>query len=510
MHKTGKLNLIIIFAVLSALSFIFFSFYTNQAWDDFFTTFSFSKNLAEGKGAVYNAGERIYGFTSPLEMILLSLCYIITGKSSYLPALWLYRVISMFAFIAAGIFLLLSLNNRNKNIKMARTILAAFYIFETKSIVFSVSGMETAFMLLFLAGFIFISQRGLKKNWLSCGLCWVGIILTRPDGCIYIFALSIAILIFSASPKKETLAPLFKAALVCATAYLPFFLWAWSYYGSAIPNTLQAKAHLIGLRPPLSIYQCIFGPAYVYFGGWPSWLVTFTCCLGLFSSLYWTVPSEDKLGKTLSFTFFLIYFYYLFLPRYPWYYPAATIICLTVLASGLSNLAFNNKNTAILLSILIFCGIFYVFISCAFQLRIQQEVIENGNRKQIGLWLKENNRANGTVYLEPISYIGYFSGSKIIDYPGLVSKGIVRLLHEDRSLDFYTLAAKIMPDWIIVRGHEARIISSLNFFNNNYRLAKTFSALDNLNKYNYIPGKEFLLYDSVFLIYKRVNLLHNK
>lgn len=41
----------------------FYAIYTDHAWEDFFITFRFSRNLVEGKGLVYQPGERVHGFT---------------------------------------------------------------------------------------------------------------------------------------------------------------------------------------------------------------------------------------------------------------------------------------------------------------------------------------------------------------------------------------------------------------------------------------------------------------
>src|SRR5262249_45460163 len=43
------------------------------AGDDAFISFQYARNLARGLGLVFNSGERIWGFTSPLQTILLGL-----------------------------------------------------------------------------------------------------------------------------------------------------------------------------------------------------------------------------------------------------------------------------------------------------------------------------------------------------------------------------------------------------------------------------------------------------
>ena len=47
--------------------------YTGHIWEDFFITFKFSRNFAEGRGLVYEDGVRVHGFTSPLGTLIPSL-----------------------------------------------------------------------------------------------------------------------------------------------------------------------------------------------------------------------------------------------------------------------------------------------------------------------------------------------------------------------------------------------------------------------------------------------------
>ena len=57
---------------------------------------------------------------------------------------------------------------------------------------------------------------------------------------------------------------------------------------------------------------------------------------------------------------------------------------------------------------------------------VQQSVIEDGLRQPIGLWLRDHAKTpHDSVMLEPLGYIGYYSGLKMLDYPGLASKEMV-------------------------------------------------------------------------------------
>src|SRR5436309_15467029 len=82
-----------------------YTLYTNHVWEDFFITFRHSQNLCAGKGLVYNEGERVHGFTSPLGVLLPALCHTLTGAESYVPALALFRGLSIAAFVGGLVLL---------------------------------------------------------------------------------------------------------------------------------------------------------------------------------------------------------------------------------------------------------------------------------------------------------------------------------------------------------------------------------------------------------------------
>ncbi len=54
--------------------------------------------MATGHGLVFNEGDHLQTFTSPLETLLLALASLVTGNASDVAALWLYRGASIIAF----------------------------------------------------------------------------------------------------------------------------------------------------------------------------------------------------------------------------------------------------------------------------------------------------------------------------------------------------------------------------------------------------------------------------
>ena len=154
--KKNYLLLQVAFVVLGIIIPLGYVLMTNHIWEDFFITFKHSKNLAEGNGLVYNPGERVHGFTSVFNTLLPALFYWITGMTSYLPALWLYRIVSIFMYVAAGLFVLRFLFKDKETSNISLLFFALYYLFITKTIVFTTNGQEAGFFVFFEFFVIFV------------------------------------------------------------------------------------------------------------------------------------------------------------------------------------------------------------------------------------------------------------------------------------------------------------------------------------------------------------------
>src|SRR6266566_3956578 len=70
-----------------------FSVAADHAWEDWYITYRSSKNLATGFGLVYDVGERVHSFTSPLGTLIPALIRLVSIGASDGVVLWLFRVI---------------------------------------------------------------------------------------------------------------------------------------------------------------------------------------------------------------------------------------------------------------------------------------------------------------------------------------------------------------------------------------------------------------------------------
>jgi hypothetical protein len=388
--------------------------------------------------------------------------------------------------------------------------------------------METAFMLFFFAwGLSFFRARA-AEQWLLQGLCWAGLMWTRPDGCVYIGALAIAQLVFTRGFRLRLCGTLLLSGLVCAGVYLPWFLWAWHYYGSPVPHTITAKAtygtfYFRYLREILTHFPHylldrltgLYAPIYYQaFGSWPAWIGWVSSALGLLAGVYWLLPVRDPFGRMASLCFALLVGYSLLIPTvYPWYYPPAAMCCSLVLVQGLFTLADASRRRlpaarGIVATALGFTALFMasLLIASAWEMRTQQRVIEDGNRVAIGLWLKSRVQDGERVYLEPIGYIGYFSDACILDWLGLVSPEVVRLRRQ--GLDNATMIPVLNPEWVVLRPMDivwmGRVKAHTGYdFSSHYEQADVFDRRQELAKVAFLPGRDWLNWDAAFFVYKR-------
>jgi hypothetical protein len=520
-----KLRIVILFSCLFVAVPLAYSLYTGHMWEDFFITFKYSKNLCEGNGLVYEAGERVHGFTSPAGTLLPALCYLVTGADSFEKAIWLFRILFCIpAFAAAGVFVLLIFLKDNTIHKLTPAVFAGLlFIVEAKSVMFSVNGMETALMLFFLAWSFYLMSRG-KIDWLQNGVAWGGMMWTRPDSCVYIAALTAAFFIFGFERRKTFVISILKSSAVTAVVYLPWFLWAWHYYGSPVPNTILAKEGLTGAVAGWGMFNHVIGnlpyatswvyaPVYPQFEGWNPVVYIFSSLIGVFAFIYWTLPysAGDRIGRAASFVFFLISSYFAYMPfPYPWYFPPAAMIGIIVLVRGVYTLSKRMKKEENRVAVPVIClfGVFVImsinFMLISYEMMLQQKYIENGTRRQVGEWLKKNAARTDRVYVEALGYIGYFSERKMLDFPGLVSPEVVKLVKKDK-LNYATVIDKLQPEWVVARIEDYywKLLPNSPYFRENYKTAIVFDAIYDLDAVGYIPGERYLLYDSCYYILKK-------
>lgn len=203
--------------------------------DDAFISFRYAKNLDQGLGLVFNAGEHVEGYTNFSWTMLVALAMRLGAD----PVAF-----SQWAGLTCFVLTLLALAWLGKRALPDGAFLpvaaVGFGVHEHAQ-VFASGGLETSLFTLLATVTVGIAAlaRGNAGLLLAGGL---GVLatMTRPDG-ILLYGVAGLVGLWRGVSRRAW-APF---AAVCAPGllvYLPYWLWRYQYYGWPFPNTFYAKS----------------------------------------------------------------------------------------------------------------------------------------------------------------------------------------------------------------------------------------------------------------------------
>jgi hypothetical protein len=541
----GAVVVYVLAFTLPFLTSLLFALLTNHAWEDWFITYRASRNLALGHGLVYDIGERVHSFTSPIGTLLPAAIRYLFSSISDEGVLWIFRIIQC-GVLGVTAILLLRLSLELSLSKWPIVFLIGMFSLDAKTIDFSTNGMETGFFVFFVTLTMYSLVIPLARPGLLLGLAWAGLMWTRPDGFIYIIALGLGFLLFPREGgirgwRARLVKTCLTAAAVGASLYLPWLAWTRLYYGSFIPYTVTAKAAsltpwgvaktlafpLFGLTRETSL-DYTFTPVYISYGGWPGWMpdvsrvVSWICCF------VWVIPRMRPATRAVSFAVLVVQLYLGSVPLAGWYIPAATLLSFLVLAllleevnAGFPHMAAPVKSGGAtrtgpsriipVLAAVPLLATVLVTVCVGYEMRVQQHVIEDDNRKQVGLWLHDHaSSPHDRVFLEPLGYIGFYSNLRMYGFPGQSSPELVVARHAVSCMQwaykcYAPLIIYLKPEWVVLRPREVVAVQqdNPNLLQKVYSLVKTFDVSSELASYRFLPGREWLQVDQTFLVYRR-------
>lgn len=523
--------------------------FTGHTWEDYYITYRASKNLATGNGLTFNVGERVHSFTSPLGTLLPAWASLMTGNSSDVGALWLFRIMSMSAYAGAGVLLWRLARGLFTEVYPA-LFLVLLLATDAKSIDTATNGMESAFVVLFMAWNLWALLRVSKHRAMHLGLAWAGLMWSRPDSFIYVGASAIAVLLFGRFEKRwtdrrELIRDCLVGGALTTAIYGPWILWAWWYYGSPIPHTVIAKGVWMPSVTAQSLWRGVthfpldvfkgsstlgttFTPPYAMNTAWPAFTIRISDGLSLAVMAVWLMPFLRWEARVTSFIFTIAHFYLTYLANFPapWYLPIVTMLgfftftgVLGQLTGWLSRRAAASGAPApgrphrgvVAVTLLLPVGALLLLLGTAWETRIRQTIIEDGNRRLIGEWLKTNaSSPRDTAVMECLGYIGFYSNLKIYDYPGLSSPEVVEVLRHTKTRADYThyfpeIINAYNPDWIVLRLHELGEVNVVDreLLKDYYHLAKVFDCREAIEAIRFLPGRGYCMFDAHFEVYHR-------
>jgi hypothetical protein len=383
--------------------------------------------------------------------------------------------------------------------RLPAVFLVALFATDAKTVDFTVNGMETPYVLLFLFWTLYALFLSPSRRAVHLGIAWAGMMWCRPDSFVYIGALGLGVLLFGRftpfwGGRRDLLGDFLIAGVILVVLYAPWVFWAWWYYGSPVPQTIIAKGLLMPSVTPSSLLQWLadfplrivrdgaslgttFLPPYGLNSGWPRSLTAASFVLSLVGFLVWLIPRVRWEARVASFAFAVGHFYLNYFARFhsPWYVPTLTVLAFVAIAGLIDPLGGRSQKpdeaaggarrlSRLILGVtpLLPLGAFLLLLFTGFQMRQAQAINETGNRRVLAEWLKANaSTSKDTVFLECLGYIGYFSNLKMYDYPGLCSPEVVAVRRRSTIrgdyIDYFPeIISALGPDWVVLRSSEER------------------------------------------------------
>ena len=455
----------ILFVFLIGFSiWIGFTFYTRNTLEDAYITYRYANNLASGEGFVFNSGEKVLGTTTPLLTLMLALGVRIVG-TQFTPNI--ATIVMIASGLAAGLVTYAALVRAGLS-NFASALAAAVFYLHPFVILASTGGMETPLVLLLMATSLYFLT---AEKYTRCSIALALLVLTRIDGIVW------AGLVFLAILLKNRKFP-FKQFATFGMILTPWIVFALSYFGSVMPHSVVAKQSiasgktLSGFQDATSVNR--FLEWFVSSSGlsvgdqfFPLLVLSFT--IGVASVL------RNKRSRILSplIVFIFLFPTILFAGHAPikfFWYLVPVGWCILIIASigiwrvGILRKYFAAKNSFRYLPVIAATIVFGAFVFSFVQSDLKnfedwrwwQEENEDGLRRVVGRYLRQNTPRNAKVAMEAIGYQGYYSQRYVIDLAGMTSPAVVAIYRESNSNAeaFYEILQRLEPDYIVLRTYE--------------------------------------------------------
>ena len=209
-----------------------------QLRDDGVITLSHAKNWIDyGFIGVNPSGERLEGYSAPIQFFLFAIAYLLTGIS-YAPFIFWQTLICTFLL---GVFFTLYFVDR-PNFSIVASIVTAFGLsLCTAFIEWHGSGMENSITHVLLAGAVYCLYRFAKDRRIQ--FSWTIIFflasISRLDGLYHVLPILIFFAIYWSIFEKN--AKGVYLVILFAVIWLLYQAWRYWYFGSLASNTLLAQ-----------------------------------------------------------------------------------------------------------------------------------------------------------------------------------------------------------------------------------------------------------------------------
>lgn len=396
--------------------------------EDAYITFRYARHLASGLGLVYNPGERVMGFSSPLWTAWCALGFAIVRE----PIGWA----RMSALLCDVLTLLLA--GRMLMRDGSRAAAWCFNFFFSVWPYFAavaVSGMESSLLvaLIVLGAAASAGRRPIAGPILGL------VALTRPEGLVSALVLSL----------RATWRDRIVAAVIVAAGLAALGL----YFGTVVPSSVTAKASTYGTPGPWINRHWWEWLSPVVAGRWPrvgdtslllAMLLVLPPAFAVGVARLWSMRGSAT--AIAAAAMLVVWLGYAVLGvAYFWWYFAVPLVGVTIAASiGFPTIV---KGRAIPIATALFVLSIWSISWNLYVGRTNTEVTTFG---AVARELRSRVHPGERVMLEPIGIIGFTVPVVVIDEVGLVSPRVAR--RRSQGPGWYSdVVASDRPQWLVVR-----------------------------------------------------------
>jgi hypothetical protein len=426
------------------------------AWteDDAYISFRYAQNLAGGHGLVFNAGERVEGYSN-FSWVMLATAALRAGLDPVVVG----KVVGIVSGALAVPLAWVLARRLVAGVGFAALLAPLYLALSPVLVQHSVTALETSFFaLLVVVALLLAPPPGgfLRRSTLVATLVVQS--LTRPEGPL-LAALLLALRAGRAVARREAV----RAAVIDAAAYLvlfgAYFAWRWSYFGAPFPNTYYAKAQgglhgvIDGAQYTLDFLRDAGGPLFA----------------GL--ALVPLVVGGRRPAHGMALAVVAAYGGFVLVSGGDWmfhyrFFAHVLPVLAALVAAGIDRvLALPRPGTA--RAVVLYAGVALVLLATHMSLgntelrtaRLVLPALErhnylSQNYEELGRWFRENTPPEAKIAISDVGAVGYYSERRILDMFGLIDPHIARL----RGRMHY----KADPKYVLGRDPDYIVLVSLN------------------------------------------------
>ncbi len=229
--REAALGVVLVACCILALFIHAYSY--NYVVDDAYISYRYARNLVDGRGLVFNPGERVEGYTNFLWVIFAAL-----GMQAGLDPVPFSKALC-FVFSALTLLAVYRYAGPVFGLRRPLRLLAVSLAAASPAVaVWSLAGLETTFFAFLVTMAVLAHLKSTRAGEVPMASAVLLLVasLTRPEGLLFA-----AVLLADLLRRRPGARAVGSWLLPFAAGYVPYFAWRYSYYGYLFPNTFYAK-----------------------------------------------------------------------------------------------------------------------------------------------------------------------------------------------------------------------------------------------------------------------------